>query len=158
MAKVWRSERSIEQRRQYALAYYHRNREHQMAVAKLRYQTRPEKIRAWHRADYASNPNKYRRWQLWSAYRLRPKQFQELLKKQGGRCPCGRKFVTDVRNKKDSPHVDHDHKCCPGVKSCGECVRGLLCRNCNRALGLLHDDAHLLRVLAEWIEVSPSRK
>lgn len=26
--------------------------------------------------------------------------------------------------------IDHDHACCPGVYSCGACVRGILCHNC----------------------------
>lgn len=35
--------------------------------------------------------------------------------------------------------VDHDHTCCPGFRSrsCGKCVRGYLCHDCNTSEGLL---------------------
>ncbi len=37
-------------------------------------------------------------------------------------------------------HVDHDHKCCPGKRSCGKCVRGVVCNRCNTAMGLYENN------------------
>lgn len=34
-------------------------------------------------------------------------------------------------------HVDHDHSCCSGDKTCGKCIRGILCHGCNIKLGVL---------------------
>lgn len=56
-------------------------------------------------------------------------------------------------------HMDHDHSCCPrgkvfevkSRKSCGDCVRGWLCRNCNIALGLLHESPSRIRGLADYV-------
>lgn len=47
--------------------------------------------------------------------------------------------------------IDHDHKCCPGVYSCGRCVRGLLCISCNRALGLFHDNPEMLAAAISYL-------
>jgi len=40
--------------------------------------------------------------------------------------------------------IDHDHDCCAGVRSCGKCVRGVLCCNCNWGLGAFRDDPERL--------------
>lgn len=47
--------------------------------------------------------------------------------------------------------VDHDHKCCPGEKTCGKCVRGLICRKCNILLGMAGDDITVLRNALNYI-------
>lgn len=48
--------------------------------------------------------------------------------------------------------VDHDHSCCPGNRSCGECVRGVLCSRCNVGLGMFRDNPSYLRLAADYLE------
>lgn len=47
-------------------------------------------------------------------------------------------------------NVDHDHNCCPGSYSCGNCVRGLLCNQCNTAFGLLGDSSEKVSRLLKY--------
>jgi hypothetical protein len=47
--------------------------------------------------------------------------------------------------------VDHDHACCPGARSCGDCVRGLLCKKCNLGLGAFGDDTEALMNAARYL-------
>jgi hypothetical protein len=49
-------------------------------------------------------------------------------------------------------NIDHDHRCCPDVGSCGECLRGLLCHGCNMGLGHLGDDPVRLRAAADYLD------
>ncbi len=37
-------------------------------------------------------------------------------------------------------HIDHDHACCSGSKGCGNCIRALLCADCNTLLGRVELD------------------
>jgi hypothetical protein len=53
-----------------------------------------------------------------------------MLEAQGGGCAiCGRKDSGNPRT--TALHVDHDHMCCPGQRSCGKCIQGILCHVCN---------------------------
>lgn len=49
-------------------------------------------------------------------------------------------------------NIDHDHACCDRPGSCGKCVRGVLCGNCNTALGHARDDIERLRGLISFLE------
>ena len=53
--------------------------------------------------------------------------------------------------------VDHDHTCCPAGRSCGSCVRGILCRKCNVAIGYLKDDAGYAEAAARYLRQRSSK-
>jgi hypothetical protein len=80
-------------------------------------------------------------------YGITPERYDAILAKQGGRCAvCG----TTEPGGKGTWSIDHDHQCCPHQGSCGSCVRGLLCSNCNTAAGLLADDPERAERMAEY--------
>lgn len=47
--------------------------------------------------------------------------------------------------------IDHDHSCCPNRKSCGECIRGVLCSKCNFAEGYLDGNVERVLALADYL-------
>lgn len=49
-------------------------------------------------------------------------------------------------------NIDHDHSCCPSKTSCGKCIRGLLCVNCNVGLGLAKDSPDRLSELISYLQ------
>ena len=61
-------------------------------------------------------------------YHLTEEQYWAIYNAQGGHCY----LCQHGSGKSRKLSVDHDHRCCPGKKSCGQCVRGLLCLTCNR--------------------------
>jgi len=87
-------------------------------------------------------------------YGLAPGQYAELLAYQGGAC-----FICRRKPGLKRLACDHDHSCCPGPISCGKCVRGLLCRGCNRdVLGHLKDDPAAFQRAIDYLAEPPARK
>lgn len=75
--------------------------------------------------------------------------YQKILADQGGACAICRQECSTGR----MLAVDHDHACCPSnSRSCGKCIRGLLCANCNQGIGKLGDSPGRLRAAAEYLE------
>jgi hypothetical protein len=61
-----------------------------------------------------------------------------MLKKQNNCCGICKKHISEaLLTRKSNLCVDHDHKT-------GK-IRGLLCDNCNRGIGLLGDNIDILR-------------
>jgi hypothetical protein len=76
--------------------------------------------------------------------------YEKLFKKQKGKCAiCGSKDSQVKRQKYFC--IDRDHKCCPTSKSCGKCIRGLLCQRCNSLLGYSYDNINILRNAIKYL-------
>lgn len=74
--------------------------------------------------------------QLRSKYRLEYPAYAEVLKAQDGHCAL---CATTPEQEGKRLAVDHDHGCCVGNRTCGACLRGLLCSRCNMALSFVEN-------------------
>lgn len=77
-------------------------------------------------------------------------QRDALLLKQGGGCAICKEPLAE-----SAIRIDHDHTCCPGFRSCGKCVRGILCNGCNIGIGHLREDIGRFKAAIEYL--SPKR-
>lgn len=88
------------------------------------------------------DPMVQREWNLRTKYGIGVADYERMLAGQGGRCAtCPRTPADEHRGRLA---VDHDHV--TGA------VRGLLCANCNRAIGLAADDPARLRRMADYLD------
>lgn len=104
-----------------------------------RYETKAGKVYEYCRQCRAEGNMARRKWlrdyQLNYRYGLTRKQRSDILVSQDGLCAiCYDRFATTV---------DHDHKT-------GE-VRGMLCRGCNTALGVIGDDLEAVDALRSYL-------
>ena len=101
----------------------------------------------WYYADGLCHQHYARKRRLHDKYGLTLEQEAVMLSAQGGVCViCGGKprSVNGPSGKITDFHVDHDHAT--------DKVRGLLCSNCNRGLGMFEDSPERLRAAADYIE------
>lgn len=87
---------------------------------------------------------------LWKHYKMTLEDYNQLLEKQNGRCKVCERTVAEAQRQFLS--VDHDHNCCNSDITCGKCVRGLLCDNCNRGIGYLGDDPTIVSNALKYLQ------
>lgn len=81
---------------------------------------------------------------------------QALFEKQGGHCAVqGCKIDTSNYTLGDW-HLDHDHTCHAAGQWCSKCIRGLLCKSCNAALGHAQDSVIVLQGMIRYLQRSRS--
>lgn len=96
---------------------------------------------AWKLMD----PEKKRLKKTYQRYHLTEEEYKDLVQKNNGICW--------ICNKEKATCIDHDHSCCPKKsQSCGKCVRGYLCINCNNAIGRLKDDITILESAIQYLQ------
>lgn len=108
-------------------------------------QSKAARNRAWALA----NPEAVWAHSLKKAHGMRPEQWHAMWMEQKGCCYLCEKPLPDNRAK---VMVDHDHGHCPPNRSCGTCRRGLTHHGCNTAIGLVGEDAEMLRTIARNLE------
>lgn len=103
-------------------------------------------LRRWREKQKAQNPEKFKRdskqHQLRIKYKITLEEFDKLCEQQGGLCGiCGREGNS---TKSRLLAVDHCH-------ATGK-IRGLLCNNCNTAIGLLNEDENLFSLAVKYLQ------
>ena len=143
-------------------AWYAANRDRAAATSKAWREANPDRVvaiqRAWYeknkervavtrRAWKKANPDRAAAIKLQYRYGVSLADYNAMLETQDDSCAiCGRTAEEEGQRLA----VDHDHDT--------DEVRGLLCGNCNRAIGLFQHDPKLLRgatiYLERWIKVA----
>jgi hypothetical protein len=101
---------------------------------------------AYYREYYKKDPERYkqksRNQKNHRRHGISDDQYEALLAQHDGKCHLCLKNKATV--------IDHDHSCC-NHRSCGKCVRGVLCSSCNTAIGMLKEDPEVIDRIKEYI-------
>jgi hypothetical protein len=101
-----------------------------------------DKDRALKKKSARKDPIRFFRWQLWKKYHITLETYNEMLVRQGNKCGiCERSFSSDLRS-----CVDHDH-------NTGK-FRGILCNNCNSAIGFFAESITTLSSAIKYLNQS----
>ena len=137
--RIWYHDNK-EQARQTASESYHRRKDKVSARRKELRKLDPEKYRAQARSKYCPLKSKQQGWKYAGIVDMTLERYNSLLEKQNYSCAvCG----IHQDSLKKALCVDHNH-------ATGK-ARGLLCDNCNRALGYLQESETVINNLLNYL-------
>lgn len=137
---------------QRSLEYQQRNKETRTTYVKDYREVNREKLKAYDRERNQSSERKLamKASKLKHSYGLTLEQYYGMWEAQNNKCAICKK---DLIEGKLGAHVDHDHTCCSGKTSCGKCIRGILCFDCNNGIERFKDNPALCREAALYLEL-----
>jgi hypothetical protein len=108
--------------------------------------------RAWVNAKPHMTPDARRNTHLKNRYNITMADQTRMLEDQDGCAICHTWSYG-----KRAWAIDHDHSCCSGRSSCGACVRGVLCTQCNTMIAMAHDDTDTLLRAVDYLQANVKR-
>lgn len=102
-------------------------------------------------ADTTSGKQRSRKSTLGRYFGMTVEQYEARVVEQNGRCAVCKRTPEESDPRRKQLCVDHDHSCCPGVKSCGKCIRGLVCHSCNVSMGHFQDSPTVLQAAIDYL-------
>lgn len=107
--------------------------------------------KVYHKKYYQINKSyiakKSRHYSLHYFYKLTEPEYIHMLWQQNNQCA-----VCHQSSASKKLSIDHDHKCCSGKRTCGKCIRGLLCSRCNAILGQVNDSVSILESMIQYLK------
>jgi len=111
--------------------YYEKHKESELQRNRVYHQDNKSKVNLRHRN---------------TRHRITQEWFDAKIEEQNNHCAvCQKEF-------QGTPHIDHNHQCCPKLRSCDKCRRDLLCEDCNLGLGRFFDSVTLMQNAIQYIE------
>ena len=148
--QVARNAKNKEEKREYNRTYREEN--HQ-AILQQKSEYRDENretINEKQRRRRKEAPLMFRQIELKKSFKIDLAKFNQMLAEQGGVCAgCG---TSEPKGAYNQWVVDHDHACCPKKRTCGKCVRGILCHHCNATLGWSQENIKRLLGLISYLQ------
>lgn len=139
-----RAFRTKEYWKEYRRHYYLRNKKKMNAQSTAFMKDNKERVRIYHKNWRTKNPEKAKSSQLKYHFGITIEDYNIILTRQRGVCAiCGSPNRYKKNKKISMLVVDHCHET--------DKVRGLLCDACNLAIGLLKDDARLMRRAIKYL-------